>query len=175
MIDSGKKKLSIDTLPDDARIWIYATNRELNELEELRVKEILDQFCRDWTSHQRPVESAADVIEGKFAVISGRIVDGDVSGCGIDKSVHALDAAAAELGFEWLTGLEVHYRDGLGVARSVSRPEFRRLVREGAVSSDTPVFDTSIETIGRLRLGEFEQPASTSWHARVFRIPETTS
>src|SRR5690606_5886843 len=89
MTKSGNKVLSIDTLPDDARLWIYACDRELNELEELRVKEILTEFCADWTSHGRSVESAADVIEGKFALIGGHIVDGDVSGCGIDKSTRA--------------------------------------------------------------------------------------
>ncbi len=173
MTKSGNKVLSIDTLPDDARLWIYACDRELNELEELRVKEILTEFCAEWTSHGRSVESAADVIEGKFALIGGHIVDGDVSGCGIDKSTRALNAAASELGFEWLPGLTIHYRDDRGVPRSVSRPEFRRLVNEGVVTGDTLVFDLSIDTVGRFRRGEFERRASSTWHARVYGIPQT--
>lgn len=167
--------MHIDSLPDDAHVWIYAANRDLNELEESRVREILTTFCQSWDSHGRPVESAADVIEGRFAVIAGRVDDGDVSGCGIDKSVHALERAASELAFEWLPGLLVHFRDARGVARSVSRQEFRKLVADGTVLAETPVFDFSIETLGQLRSGEFERPAGESWHARVFRIAEPTA
>ena len=169
MIELGK---NLETLPDDARVWMYATDRELNELEENRVREILEGFCSGWTSHGRSVQSAADVIEGRFAVIAGCIEGGDVSGCGIDKSVHALEKAASELAFEWLPGLLVHYRGGKGVPRSVTRQEFRDLVQSGAVSADTPVFDFSIETLGKLRNGAFERRAGDAWHARVFRIEQ---
>ncbi len=163
---------SLEHLPDEARVWIYASNRELNDREENRVKEILDDFCRGWESHGRPVDSASEVLEGRFAVIAGRIKDGDVSGCGIDKSVHALEKAASELALEWLPGLAVHYRDDRGVARSVSRQEFRRMVKTGIISGDTPVFDLSVDTVGQLRRGQFERRAGDAWHARVFRIAE---
>lgn len=167
--------LTLNDLPDDARIWMYAADRELNELEENRVAEILTGFCRSWTSHGRRVESAADVVEGRFAVIAGIIRGGDVSGCGIDASVHALDRAASELALTWLSSLLVHFRDENGVIRSVSRGEFRKLVRSGAVTSSTPVFDLSIRTLGQLREGMMERPAGDAWHARVFRIAEPTS
>lgn len=163
---------ALDHLPDEARIWLYAANRELNELEENRVREILTGFCRTWESHGRSVQSAADVVEGRFAVIAGCIQNGDVSGCGIDKSVHALEKAASELAFDWLPGILIHYRDHRGVARSVTRQEFRELVQSGNVSADTSVFDLSIETLGQLREGAFERAAADSWHARVFRIEQ---
>src|SRR5690606_33617395 len=99
--------------------------------------------------------------------------DGDVSGCGIDKSTRALNAAASGLGFEWLPGLTIHYRDDRGVPRSVSRPEFWRPVNEGVVTGDTLVFALSIDTVGRFRRGEFERRASSTWHARVYGIPQT--
>lgn len=165
---------SMKQLPEDARVWMYAADRELNELEENRVREILEDFCSNWTSHGRTVKSAADVIEGRFAVLAGCIEGGDVSGCGIDKSVHALDKAASELAFEWLPGLRVHYRDDRGVPRSVTRQDFRNLVRSGAITAETPVFDFSIQTLGQLRSGAFERPAGDSWHARVFRIEQPT-
>lgn len=162
-------------LPDEARVWMYAADRDLNDLEEKRAVEILNEFCASWHSHGRPVESAADVLEGRFALIAGRIVDGDISGCGIDASVHALEKAASELAFEWLSGLDVHFRDENGAVRSLSRSGFRDAVREGVVDADTPVFDFSISSLGQLRAGDFERPAGRTWHARVFRIPQPAS
>lgn len=157
-------------LPDHARVWIYVADRSLDENEEQRLVEHLDAFCTGWRSHGRPVSSAATVIEGRFAVISGEILDGDISGCGIDSSVHALDRAAEELDVRWLPALAVHFREEDGTIRSVSRPEFRKLVHAGKISSATSVFDVSIQTLGELRDGKFEQPAGSTWHDRAFRL-----
>lgn len=159
-------------LPDEARIWIYAASEDLNDRQEKRVAEILNDFCSSWASHGRAVDSAADVIEGRFAVISGRIEDGDISGCGIDASVHALDRASTELGIDWQPALTVHYRDENGLVRSVSRSAFRELVQSGVIDAGTPVFDLSIKTLGQLREGLFEQPAARTWHGRVFKVAE---
>jgi hypothetical protein len=50
--------------------------------------------------------------------------------------------------------------------QSVTRPVFRALAADGAVSSDTPVFDTAITTASAWRTA-FEKPARDSWHARL--------
>jgi hypothetical protein len=157
-------------LPDSARVWTYASDRELTKPEENRLLDILNAFCSSWRSHGRPVESSAAVIERRFAVLIGRIVDGDVSGCGIDASVHALEEASAELGIAWLPALVVHYRDRHGAICSVPRSAFREHVRAGEVDADTHVFDLGIQSLGQLRSGQFEQPAGRTWHAHVFRL-----
>lgn len=169
-MNSGSNLVKMDELPESARVWIYASDRDLNELEENRVVEMLSEFCAGWTSHSRPVRSAVDVIDGRFAVIAGLVQEGDISGCGIDKSTVALKTAAAELALEWLPGLYVHYRDRRGVVHSVPRRIFRELVERGDVSAESPVFDMTIETLGQLRSGGFERPAGETWHARVFGL-----
>ncbi len=161
-------------LPDDARIWIYAADRDLNELEENRVIEILQEFCASWASHGRPVASGAGMVESRFAVIAGHIPGGDISGCGIDASVHALDKARAELGIEWLSSLLVHYRDANQAIRSVSRSQFRTCVETDEVHMETPVFDPGIQWLGELRAGKFEQLAGATWHRQAFSLPCTT-
>lgn len=160
-------------LPDDARIWIYAADRDLNELEENRVVEILQEFCASWESHGRPVASGATMVESRFAVISGHIPGGDISGCGIDASVHALDNARAELGIEWLPSLLVHYRDANQVIRSVSRAQFRVSAEAGEVHLETTVFDLEVQRLGDMRAGKFEQPAGATWHRHAFSLPCT--
>lgn len=162
-------------LPDSARIWIYVADRRLSAHESSRLLEYLDSFCANWQSHGRQVSSAAALFEDRFAVVAGVIPGGDISGCGIDASVHALERAADELNVGWMSGLMVHFRDGNGNVRSVSRPEFRRLVQIGELGSGTIVFDLSILTLGTLRAGKLEQPAGSTWHARVFRLSGTAA
>ena len=96
----------------------------------------------------------------------------EISGCGIDASVHATEEAAGRLGVAWSSPLLVLYRDTDGAVRNLPRSAFRKLVADGTVTAETPVFDVSLTTLGQLRSGAFEKPAGASWHARVFRIPQ---
>ncbi|MEX0746463.1 MAG: hypothetical protein WD275_00590 [Rhodothermales bacterium] len=157
-------------LPDTARVWIYAADRDLNANEQERLTSILADFCAVWSSHGRKVESSSAVLAGRFVILAGLIPGGDVSGCGVDASVHALDRATAELGLSWLPSIWVHFRDASGAVHSCTRSQFRELARSGEVGAETPVFDLNLQTLGELRRGAFESAARNSWHGRVFAL-----
>jgi len=90
-----------------------------------------------------------------------------MSGCGVDASTGALKEAAADLGFDWEPLLTVFYRDAEGRVRSVSRPDFRKMAKEGQVTAATRVFDPTIGTVAHLRSQGIERPAGLSWHSRL--------
>lgn len=159
-------------LPDDARCWVYVAERPLTSDEQARLVDRLDAFIQDWSSHGRPVEGAVDVLHGRFVVLAATLAEGDISGCGIDASVHAVDDVAEALDIAWVPALHVVYRDAEGQVQHCSRSAFRTLAQDGAVTTETPVFDPSITTLGALRSGQFERPAGASWHARAFDLPQ---
>jgi hypothetical protein len=117
------------------------------------------------------VQGAATVLEDRFLVVVGAITRGDISGCGIDASVHRVQEVADALGVTWLSPLHVFYRGAEGTVESLPRSAFRKHVAAGTITAATPVFDVSLTTLGQVRDGAFEKPAGASWHARVFRIP----
>jgi len=158
-------------LPDDARLWIYVADRPLNPAEQQALRAALTPFVQTWTSHDRKVIGVMEVLHDRFLMIGAVLEKGDISGCGIDSSVHAVEEAGRSLGIKWLQGLTILFRDTQGAVQAIPRPEFRTLVRIGIVNADTPVFDPSITTVGDLRGSLFERPAGTSWHARAFQIP----
>lgn len=159
------------TLPDESRCWIYAADRPLTEAEQTSLLNTLNTFFEGWESHQRPVRGAAAILDNQFLLVGGVIVGGDLSGCGIDASVHVVQDAANQLGVSWVSPLLVFYRDADGTVQYLPRPAFRRLVANGTVTAATPVFDVSLTTLGQVREGAFEKAAGDAWHARVFRIP----
>lgn len=159
------------TLPDDARLWVYAAHRSLLPDEEAQIRDAMQQFCAQWTSHRRPVHGQAEILHNRFVLIAATIDQADISGCGIDKSVHMLNELGERLGIQWLSSLDILFRDGAQV-EAVSRARFRELAREGRVTGRTTVFDLGITSLGDLRSGRFEQPAADTWHGRVFRLAE---
>lgn len=159
-------------LPDEARLWVYVADRSLPADEQAQLVAHLEKFMQDWTSHGRPVEGAVAVLHDRFVVLAATLADGDISGCGIDASVHAVDAAAQALDVAWIPALHVVYRDAEGRVQHDTRSAFRAQVEAGAVTAETSVFDPSITTLGALRGGQFERPAGSSWHARAFDLAQ---
>ncbi len=163
---------TFDSLPDEARLWIYGADRRLSPDEQSELLDTLDEFFADWMSHGRPVQGRAVILEDRFLLVAAAVQDGDISGCGIDSSTRVIDDLADTIEIDWLPSLTIFYRHASGEIRGVSRPEFRKRVQQGAISRETGVIDLSIEHLGDLREQGFERPAGESWHALVFRIPE---
>ena len=160
-------------LPDTARLWVYATDRRLTDVEAESLTHRLEDFLNEWQSHGRPVEGAAEVRDRRFVLLAAHLPEapaGDVSGCGIDASVHVLEDFADEFELGWQSGLDVFYRAPDGAVRSASRPAFEALAEKGSVDADTPVFERGLDSVAALREGRFEQPASQSWHAEAFSL-----
>lgn len=160
----------LPNLPDEARVWIYAADRTVQPDEQQAIQQRLDTFFADWTSHARAVDGDATFVAGRFLVLAAVVPGGDISGCGIDKSVHLVEEAAEAVGVQWASPLQVFWRDAEGIVQQGSRSTFRKAARAGAVDAQTRVFDLSAQSLGTLRRDGLERPAGDTWHARVFRL-----
>ena len=164
----------LDPLPDAARVWLFPLDRTLSDAAADALRQRLAGWLPAWASHGRPVQAAAEVVAGRAlavgAVISEADLNAGVSGCGIDQMERAVAAALGAEGVALAPALAVTYCDGAGDWRTVSRPAFRRLVREGAADARTPVLDVTAETVGALRERGAERPAGETWAGRAFRL-----
>jgi hypothetical protein len=160
-------------LPGDAHCWIYVSDAPLDADMHAALLERVESFLAEWSSHDRPVRGDAAILHDRFLVLAATLDGpGDVSGCGIDASVHAIEDAAADLGVTWAPSLHVAFRADDGSVQTVSRSAFRARAEDGTVTTETIVFDPSVTTLAAVRNGDFEQPAGASWHARAFALPE---
>lgn len=158
-------------LPDDARLWVFSSLQPLSPQAVKDLERRIASFLERWASHGRAVPGDVTVLHDRFLVVAAHLAGG-VSGCGIDSLVHAVEEVGSALGVTWADGLHLAYRDAHGAVQVVPRPIFRGLVRDGTVTAETPVFVTTLETIGDLRAGGLERPAGETWHGRTFRIPQ---
>jgi hypothetical protein len=159
-------------LPDAARVWIHPSATVLPDDTQAALLDRLGAFVDEWRSHQQNVDGGVAVLYDRFVVVAGARTDGaDPSGCAIDDATHAVDAAAEAQGVEWVPALHVLYRAADGRIAAVPRPTFQERAEAGAVTTETPVFDPSVTTLGAVRRGGFEQPAGQSWHADAFSLP----
>ena len=150
--------------PDDARIWIFGAERDLDAAERERLLERVDGFLAGWAAHGVPLRATRSWMHDRFLVVCADVRSTNPSGCSIDALVRVLARAEGELGAGFLGNEAVWFREGDGrIARS-SRVGFRDRARSGEIDLETIVFDNSITALGELRAGRWEGPARDRWH-----------
>ncbi len=123
--------------------------------------------ARTWKAHGVPLRVGRDWRYDRFLMVAADESAAGASGCSIDGLVHSIRGVEEQLGVTLTDNAPVWYRDG-DVVRQMSRTEFRKLARAGAVGLDTKVFDNSLTTVAAVREGRWELPARESWHGQAF-------
>jgi hypothetical protein len=151
-------RVSIDSLTDDARIWVFGISPALGFDDTQTFVRHIDKFLDGWAAHGAPITSARQMIEGSFLVVA---VDhaSETSGCSIDKMFGLLKELEQQLHVAVLESNRIFVRHGDGHVDALTRAAFR----ENA-DQHTIVFDTLVERLGEVRNGSWERKAEESWH-----------
>jgi hypothetical protein len=82
------------TLPEhfhpQSRVWIYQSDRTLNENEVKEIKITLDNFVQSWKSHGDQVKGYSTVYFDMFIVMMADESSVSVGGCSMDSSVRIM-------------------------------------------------------------------------------------
>lgn len=156
------------TLPPDARVWVFASDRPLKGAEAKVLLDDVDRFLEQWKAHGAPLRSAREWRDDRFLAIGVDPTAEQVSGCSIDGLFRGLQALERALSTVLVAGGRVFYRDAKGTPQVVVRQEVPALFDNGALTEDTPVFDTSVTDAGTYR-ERFVRPARETWVASLLR------
>jgi hypothetical protein len=156
-------RTDLSCLSDDATTWIFGVSPSLDSAGTELVLETVDRFLDQWASHGTPVLAGRELVEGSFLVIAAE-KSSETSGCSIDKMFGQMRQLEQSLGVSILDGGRVFYRDPSGAIRGSARSAFREVGSE-----ETPVFDTTVQTLGEVRHGSWQRRAADSWHAALLR------
>jgi hypothetical protein len=159
--------MSITALPDTARVWVFGATEPLTPAQRDALDDELTGFVRSWAAHGSQLMAAHEIVLDTFVVVAVDESLHGASGCSIDAMVRRLAELEDELGVSILEGALVWYRTQGGDIVSCSRSEFKVRSEQGEIDAATRVFDPTIQTLGALRSGAFERPASESWHAQL--------
>ena len=159
-------RVAFDTLPGDARVWVFGAATELTPTATERLLDAVDDFLGQWNAHGDALVCGREWRDGRFLAIGVDQSTAGASGCSIDGLFRTLARLEPELGTSMLGGGRVYYRDVDGRVNATTRSAFNQLARDGRIGPDTPTFDTSITSASAWR-EQFERPARESWHAQL--------
>jgi len=155
-----------ESLPDSARVWVFASDRELTGAAADTLLAAVDQFLSQWKAHGMPLRCSREWRDERFLAIGVDVEAEHASGCSIDGLFRTLQQLERTIGSRLVGGGRVFYRVGSEI-RAATRDEFIERIKRGEVRSETPVFDTSLTGARAWRTG-FEQPAGSGWTASYF-------
>jgi len=153
-------------MPDNARVWIYQSDKYLSEQESEKILEQAESFLTKWSAHGSGLKSSAKIFHNRFVVL---FLDEDhtqASGCSIDSSVNFIKSIGAQLGINFFDRTKVAFLiDNEIYIESMSNLKER--VSEGVIEGNTLVFNNLVGNKKEL-LQKWSVPASDTWLSRYF-------
>tara|TARA_B110000459_G_scaffold27963_1_gene27769 strand:+ start:132 stop:617 length:486 start_codon:yes stop_codon:yes gene_type:complete len=151
-------------LPNNARVWIYQSDREFTseEIEIVSVKAV--DFINQWTRHGDDLKGSFTFKYNQFLVLAVDESFNTVSGCSIDSSVRFVQALEKELQLELMNKMNVTFKDNEHI-NLVKLADFQRYAKEQKVTLETIVFNNMVATKEDFE-NKWEVPARESWHKR---------
>ena len=151
-------------LPNNARVWIYQSDREFTakEIEIVSVK--AEDFINQWTRHGDDLKGSFTFKYNQFLVLAVDEGFNTVSGCSIDSSVRFIQALEKELQLELMNKMNITFKDNDHI-NLVKLADFQRYAKEQKVTLETIVFNNMVATKEDFE-NKWEVPARESWHKR---------
>ena len=159
--------VDFNSLPEESRVWIYQANRSFSEEELQDIKGKLNTFIENWTAHGSDLQSGYTIAYKRFIVIGLNQNLNQATGCSIDASVHFIQQLEKEYNVDLMDKMNVSFKQGDFVAYK-SLLDFKKMVKDKAVSKNTIVFNNLVTNIAEFR-ENWEVPASESWHSRFLK------
>lgn len=154
-----------DKLPEQARVWIYPSDRKLSTSEVADITVELTTFLEDWTAHGQALRTGFSIPYERFIVI-GLDQNTQASGCSIDAQVRMIQLLEQKFKISLLDRMNVTFKQGEYFSHKPLL-EFKALVKSRSIGPQTIVFNNLVQTIAEFQ-SAWEVPAQESWHARFF-------
>ena len=156
---------TIKQMPDNARVWVYQSNRPLSDAEVNEITASGNNFIAEWSAHGASLKASFEVLYNRFIVIAVDEQQALASGCSIDKSLKFIKELEQQFDLNLFDRLQVAYRKGNEIV-VCHISEFEKLAQQGLVNASTIVFNNMVSTKTAFDK-EWEVPVKESWQKKV--------
>lgn len=152
-------------LADHSRVWIYQSDRKLNEEEVTQIKAHGERFINEWAAHGTKLKASFDVFYNRFLILFVDEKQAMASGCSIDSSVHFIKEVGAAYGLDLFDRMIIAFKVGEQVD-TLRMNDFQEALDKGQIKDNTIVFNNLVETKAEFD-ASWEVPLRESWHQRM--------
>jgi hypothetical protein len=148
-------------MPEESKVWVYAANRILTEAEQAEIEASGNDFVRSWTAHNQQLKASFTILHGVFMVLMVDENYNEVSGCGIDKSVHFMQDLDKKYQLDIFNRLRLELWQNNSVL-ILNKQKLSVMMQDGEVNEQSILFNKSVTTKKQFD-EQFEIPLVQSW------------
>ncbi len=148
-------------MPGNSRIWIYQSNRTLQENEIKEINKSAEDFIETWTAHNNNLKGSFEIRHALFLIIYIDEGYALASGCSIDKSVHFIQKLEKQYNLSLFERMNVAFRkdDSISI---IPVSALISSLRNRELNENNVVFNNLIQTKEELEKN-WEIPIGRSW------------
>jgi hypothetical protein len=151
-------------LPEDAKVWIYPSSRKFYADEVPVIEERLKNFVTNWKKDTEGFQASYRFLHNRFIIIVADDITTPLLVNDIDTSVQLILELQEEYKVGLLDKMNVCFKQGEYVQYKELK-DFKKLVKNKAVTGKTIVFDNLITTKEDLE-NYWEVVMEDSWYNR---------
>ena len=144
-----------DTLPEESKIWIYASENALTEDQQSYILTYIAEHLKGWNAHKVPLTAGVTVLENHFIVIALDENKNEASGCSIDTLQKTIQELEKDLSITLMNRLNVFCKIG-EVIKVI--PSFKLGI---IANKDTLFYDLTIQR--KEELSNYLKPIKDGW------------
>ena len=154
------------SLSDDAKVWIYPSSRKFYPQEIDEVTQKIEDFVIKWKAEDENCKASFQFLYNRFIVF---LVEENttVSNADLDTQVAFILQLQQEYDVELLDKMNVCFKQG-EYTQYKELKDFKKLIKNKAVTGKTIVFDNLIQTKEELE-NYWEVPITESWYNRFLK------
>ncbi len=153
----------LEKYSENTRLWLFQNPLALSAQEAKGLDQAMNDFCLQWTSHQRNLLARAVVAFDQILLIAlDQSASNEASGCSIDSLHHAVLNTNVNYGLDLMDRMTCLYIDANSQVQSI---DLRSIALSEEIMDNTLVFNNLIQSKHQL-LDQWIIPISNSWHRR---------
>ena len=151
-------------ISEDAKVWIYPSNRKFYPAEILEIEQKIKTFVENWKKEDENFKVSYQFLYNRFIVLIADDENATVTNTDIDTSVSFILELQETYKVDMLDKMNVCFKQGEFVQYKELK-DFKKLVKNRAVTAKTIIFDNLITNNHDFK-NFWEIPIEESWYNR---------
>lgn len=150
-----------DELTAEGRVWIYTSNRVLNDEEQKDIHSKLNDFLGQWAAHGKSLQADFKIFYNQVMVLAVNENFEEATGCSIDSSVQIFRELDTTYNIDLFNRLNLAFVIEEQI-RIVQLAELNTAYQAGLIKADSILLDNSLYQLSKFR-ASWKVPLNQSW------------
>jgi len=152
------------TLPEDAKVWVYPSSRKFYPTEIVEIEQKVKTFVENWKADDENFKASYQFLHNRFIIFVADVTETTITNLDIDASVSFILELQETYKVELLDKMNACFKQGEFIQYKELK-DFKKLVKNKAVTSKTIIFDNLINNKEDLE-NFWEISIENSWYNR---------